>query len=412
MKLENYEDELLRVPFPQPDIYGSLSMPIYHTLAYAFKTAEEMEIAFRGNDGEHTYSRVTNPTVQYFEDRIKAITGAVGVTALNSGMAAISNAVITLAQAGSNIVTSHHLFGNSYSFLVNTIAAFGVEVRFCDLTDPDDVSAHIDENTCAVFVEIITNPQMEVADLKALSVVLREKGVPLVADTTIVPFTSFRAAEFGVDIELISSTKYISGGGTSLGGLIIDYGTFDGQHSPKLREYLQESPSAFHFKLRKEIHRNMGAYMTPEVAYMQSLGLETLAVRYERQASTCCQLAHALTQLEGVLAVHYPGLESSPFYKVSSEQFGKFPGAMLAFDLSSREHCFRFLNNLKGISMATNLFDNRSLILHPASTIYGGFTPEQRELMDVKENSIRLSVGLESADALLQDIKQALEKAR
>lgn len=411
MKQNNYEEKILGLPFPQPDIYGSLSMPIYNTLAYEFSTAEEMEVAFRGQAGEHTYSRVTNPTVQHFEDRVKAITGAYGVTALNSGMAAISNAFITLARAGSNIVTSQHLFGNSYSFLVNTIAAFGVEIRFCDLTNPTDVERYIDENTCALFVEIITNPQMEVADLKALSGVLRKKGVPMVADTTIIPFTSFNAAKFGVDIEVVSSTKYISGGGTSLGGLIIDYGTFDWNHSSKLKPYVKESPSAFHFKLRKEVHRNMGAYMTPEVAYMQSLGLETLSIRYERQASTCSELASILESLNGVEAVHYPGLEGNPYHAVSKAQFGDFPGAMLAFDLKSRDQCFRFLNNLTKICRATNLFDNRSLILHPASTIYGGFTPEQREQMDVRDNSIRLSVGLESTVHLFQDIKQALERS-
>ncbi|MFA5651612.1 MAG: PLP-dependent transferase, partial [Proteiniphilum sp.] len=150
MKENCHEETILGVPFPQPDIYGSLSMPVYYTLAYEFETAEEMENAFAGKNGEHTYSRVTNPTVQHFEERVKAMTGAYGVTALNSGMAAISNTFITLARQGSNIVTSRHLFGNSYSFLVNTLAAFGVEIRFCDLTDPRDVAACLDENSCAL----------------------------------------------------------------------------------------------------------------------------------------------------------------------------------------------------------------------------------------------------------------------
>ena len=406
---QNSQVKLLGVPFPKPDIYGSLSMPVYHTLAYEFSTAEEMAEAFTGSRADHTYSRVTNPTVQHFEDRVKAITNATGVTALNSGMAAISNAIITLARSGSNIVTSRHLFGNSYSFLVNTIAEFDVEIRFCDLTDPDDVVQQLDENSCALFVEVITNPQMEVVDLKALSEVLRPRGVPLVADTTIVPFTTFKAAEFGVDIEVISSTKYISGGGTSLGGLIIDHGIFDWNNSAKLKPYANESPSAFHYKLRKEIHRNLGAYMTPEVAYMQSLGLETLPVSYERQSSACNELATRLQTLNGVKAVYYPGLKDDPFYRVSHAQFGAHPGAMLAFDLASKEQCFRFLNRLKFIRRATNLFDNRSLIIHPASTIYGTFSPEQREQMDVKDSSIRLSVGLESVESLFADIKQALE---
>ena len=408
MREKEYENGLMSVTFPKDDPYGSLSMPVYHTLAYEFATAEEMEAAFCGRTSEHTYSRVTNPTVQHFEERVRAVTGAYGVTALCSGMAAISNTFFSLAWSGSNIVTSRHLFGNTYSFFVNTLRAFGVEVRFCDLTDPADVVAHLDADSCALFVEVITNPQMEVADLKVLSSVVHEKNIPLVADTTIVPFTTFRAGDFGVDIEVVSSTKYISGGATSLGGVIIDYGKFDWKYSPRLGAMAGELASAFHYKLRREIHRNLGAYMTPEVAYMQSLGLETLQVRFERQAATCKELAVRLQSLTDIKSVCYTGLKDNPSFEVSQQQFGDYPGAMLTFDLASKEQCYGFLNKLKLIRRATNLFDNRSLIIHPASTIYGSFTPEQRMAMDVKENTIRLSVGLESADALFEDICQAL----
>lgn len=408
MNETKYETNLLGLPYPKPDAYGSLSMPVYHALAYEFDTAEEMEAAFCGHTTDHTYSRVTNPTVQFFEERVRSVTGALGVTALNSGMAAISNTFFTLAWSGSNVVTSRHLFGNTYSFLVNTLGAFGVEIRFCDLTNPEEVAANLDENTCGVFVEVITNPQMEVADLKVLSDVAHKRNVPLIADTTIIPFSQFRSGDFGVDIDVISSTKYISGGGTSLGGLIIDYGDFDWSHSPKLKQFASTNPSAFQFKLRKEIHRNLGAYMTPEVAYVQSLGLETLQLRYERHAGSCLELADRLQWMPGVVSVNYTGLTDNPFYALSKEQFGECPGAMMTFDLESRERCYRFLNRLKLIRRATNLFDNRSLIIHPASTIYGSFAPEQRTAMDIKETTLRLSVGLESVVDLLEDIKSAL----
>lgn len=408
MNETRYETKILGLPFPKPDIYGSLSMPVYHALAYEFATAEEMEAAFCGRTAEHTYSRVTNPTVQYFEERVKAATSAYGVTALNSGMAAISNTFFTLAGTGSNVVTSRYLFGNTYSFFVNTLSAFGVEVRFCDLTNPEDIAACIDANTCAVYLEVITNPQMEVADLKIVADVAHERNVPLIADTTLIPFTCFRSADFGVDIDVISSTKYISGGGSSLGGLIIDHGLFDWSHSPNLKPFSDVSASAFLFRLRKEIHRNLGAYMTPEVAYMQLLGLETLQVRYERQAGNCRELAKRLQPLPEVQSVNYTGLPGNPFYAVSRRQFGDLPGAMLTFDLESKEQCYTFLNRLKLIRRATNLFENRSLIIHPASTIYGTFTPEQRADMGIKETTLRLSVGLESVDDLLGDIRQAL----
>lgn len=409
--MNSFEAQLLHTPFDKEDAYHSLSMPVYHTAAYEFDSAEAMEEAFCGRTADHAYSRITNPTVQYFEKRIQHITHALSVTALNSGMAAISNALITLAQAGGNVVTSAHLFGNTYSFLKSTLGAFGVEVRFCDLTSPDEVRAQIDEHTCALFLEVITNPQLEVADLKALSLIAHQAGVPLVADTTVVPFHVFHARDFGVDIELISSTKYISGGATSIGGLIVDYGTFDWSRSEKLSPMVaQFGASAFTAKLRKEVHRNLGAYMTPQVAYMQTLGLETMELRYARQATTCLELARRLETLPAIAKVNYTGLEHNPFFALSKSQFGSLPGAMLTFDLASREACFGFINRLQLIRRATNLFDNKTLAIHPASTIFGTFTEEQRRSMDVNPNTIRLSIGLESVDDLLHDIVQALDK--
>lgn len=407
MNKNSFEAQLLHTPYEKEDAYHSLSMPVYNTAAYEFDTAEAMEEAFCGRSSDHAYSRITNPTVQYFEKRVQTITDALSVTALNSGMAAVSNVFLTLAQAGSNIVTSAHLFGNTYSFFKSTLAAFGVEVRFCDLTNPEEVRTQIDENTCALFLEIITNPQLEVADLKALAAVAHEAGVPLVADTTIVPFHVFRAGDFGVDIEVISSTKYISGGATSLGGLILDYGTFDWSRSAKLRAMSEQfGRLAFTAKLRKEIHRNLGAYMTPQAAYMQTLGLETMEIRFSCQASTCLEVARALQTLPQIVSVNYTGLETNPFYALSTAQFGAYPGAMLTFDLASREACFCFMNRLQLIRRATNLFDNKSLAIHPASTIYGSFTEEQRQSMDISQSTIRLSVGLESIDDLLADISR------
>lgn len=404
-----YEADLLNIQFPQNDVYGSLSMPIYNVAAYEFNTAADMEAAFCGKSTAHTYSRISNPTVQYFEERVKQITGAFNVTALNSGMAAISNVFLSIAYSGSNIVTSNHLFGNTYSFFANTMSAFGVEVRFCDLTDKGDVRKNIDENTCGIFVEIISNPQMEVVDLSMLSALAREKNVPLIADTTIISFSIFKAKNFGVDIEVVSSTKYISGGATSVGGLIIDYATFDWTKNKQLAPLAKEhGNNAFNFKLRKEIHRNLGAYMDPRTAHMQTIGLETLQLRYERQSNTCLELAKRLQSIENIESINYTGLPDNPFYEVSCRQFGENPGAMLTFNLRSKEACFQFMDKLKIIRRATNLFDNKSLAIHPASTIYGNFSQEQRDAMNVNSKTIRLSVGLESADSLFADIEQAL----
>jgi len=400
-------------PYAKPDAYNALQIPIYQTAAFEFNTAEEMEAAFTGKSPDHCYSRITNPTVQFFEERVRSVTEASSVTALNSGMAAISNAIITLARSGSNIVTSPHLFGNTYSFFQSTLGDFGVETRFCDLTNPKEVKASIDENTCAIFLEIITNPQMEVSDLKALSEIAVQAGVPLVADTTIIPFCAWKAKDFGIHIEIVSSTKYISGGATSLGGLIIDYGNFNWEKSPKLKTLSKQvGPNAFTFKLRKEIHRNLGAYMTPQVAYLQTLGMETLSVRYERVATTCLHLAEKLQKVDGIVSVNYTGLKDNAFHELSEKQFGLLPGAMLTIDLESRERCFAFMNNLKLIKRATNLFDNKTLAIHPASTIFGTFSEEVRQSMNVRQETIRLSIGLEDLDSLLEDITNSLAKSK
>lgn len=284
---------------------------------------------------------------------MKELTGAAEIIALNSGMAAISNTLFSIAAAGKNIVTSRHLFGNTYSFIAGTLSRFGVEPRLCDLTDIGAVEKVVDSNTCCIYVEIITNPQMEVADLQALSRIVHERGIPLIVDTTLIPFTEFDSHSLGVDIEVVSSTKYLSGGATSIGGLVIDYGTCPG----------------FGKRMRTEMLLNLGAYMTPHVAYMHTIGLETLDARYRIQSANAAMLAGKLRILSAVKRVNYVGLKDNSYYALAQRQFGPTAGAMITIDLESKEACFAFINRLKLIRRATNLFDNKTLAIHPASTI-------------------------------------------
>ncbi|GHU79270.1 O-acetylhomoserine sulfhydrylase [Bacteroidia bacterium] len=402
--------DILAKSFPQKDVHGAISMPVYVTAAFEFETAEEMEDAFLGKSGKHTYTRISNPTVEAFEARVQVASGAKHVMAVASGMAAISGAFMTIAYAGSNIVTSPHLFGNTFSLFLFTLKEFGVEVRFCNLLDIKEVEKQIDENTCAVFTEIITNPHMEVADLAALAKVAHQKGVPLIADSTVVPWTSFEAPDFGVDIEIVSSTKYISGGATGIGGLILDYQTFDWTQSKKLKSLAEKTGDrAFQVKFRGEIGRNMGAVMAPQTAFLQNLGLETVDLRFKAAGKTCLELAQFLQELPMVKQVNYNGLASDPFYEISKKQFGDYPGAMLTFSLEDRAACFAFINRVKIIRRATNLFDNKSLIIHPESTIYGTLSPEYKKIVEVPDNMLRLSVGLENVEDLKADILQALK---
>ena len=389
------QTQAIHLEYERRDAYDSLSVPVYNTLAYEFDNAAVMSEAFTDKIKAPDYSRVENPTVTNLERRVAALTDAAHATAFNSGMAAISNTFMSLAAQGKNIVTSKHLFGNTYALLVATLRRFGVKVRLRDLTNIEEVREAIDDDTCCVFLEILTNPQLEVADLKAISEVAHEKNVPLVVDSTVIPFTQFSAKNLGVDIEVVSSSKYVSGGATSLGGLVIDYGTpYNGD---------------FAKRLYGEMLFNFGAYMTPQVAYMQTIGLETLDARYRVQSSNALELAKKLRTLPQIQYVNYVGLEDNPYHELAQRQFGKTAGAMICIDLESKEACFNFLNNLKLIHRATNLFDNRSLAIHPASTIFGAFSENMRRSMDVKDTTIRLSIGLEDVDDLFEDIKQAVE---
>ncbi len=382
------------LPYERRDAYGALSMPVYNAVAYEFDTAKDMADAFTGRVIAPDYSRTANPTVTNFERRVKALTGANDVTAMNSGMAAISMTMLALTASGKNIVTSRHMFGNTFDLLYNTLRRFGIETRLVDLTNVDEVERSIDANTCCVFMEIITNPQMEVVDIKAIAEVAHRHQVPLVVDTTVIPFTEFSVHSLGADIEVVSSTKYISGGATSLGGLIIDYGTVKG----------------FQQRIKGEILFNFGAYMTPHAAYMQTLGLETLAARYAMESANTLELARRMQRMPGIVSVNYVGLADNPYHELAQRQFGPTAGAMICFDLESEEACFNFLNNLKVIHRATNLFDNKTLAIHPYSTIFGNFTAEERANMDVFDTTIRISVGLEDVDDLAEDMEQALHK--
>lgn len=410
---QSYETVVSHVPFESPDAHGALTMPIYQNVAFEFANAEEMECAFTGKSGGHAYSRITNPTVSNFERRIQTVKRAMSVTAVNTGMSSIAGALISLGRAGGNIVSSKHLFGNTISLMRDTLGPFGIELRLVDLTNLSEVEAAVDDKTCAIFLEIITNPQLEVADLKALSEIGKRHGAPLVADTTVIPFTEFDAKGLGVAIEIFSSTKYISGGGTSLGGVIIDYGSFSWKSHYRLADKAKKAGAfAFTSTLRGHVARNIGLIMTPQVAYMHSLGLETLRLRFLRQSGTALRLAELLKSQPFVERVNYTGLVDNPFHALATSQFGQAQGAVLTFDLAGgREACFKLLNNLKLIKRATNLFENKTLAIHPASTIFGTFTPEELEDMDVSQKTIRVSVGLEDADDLLADIRQAAEQA-
>ena len=385
--------------YQKPDAYGALTMPVYHTAAYEFADADVMADAFCGRVELPDYSRITNPTVIYLEKKVQALTGASSVWAFTSGMAAITGTLMCLAASGKTIITSNHLFGNTWLLISKTLGRFGVRSKFIDLTDLQAVRSAIDSDACCIYAEIISNPHQEVVDLKAISEIAHSAGIPLVADTTMIPFTKFSSRELGVDVEVVSTTKYLSGGATTVGGMVMAYG---GQGS------ILASHTRFEEEM-KDIQLNLGGYMSPHAAYMQTLGLENLDARYAVESSNTQRIAELLRTLPAVKKVNYLGLPDNPFHELAKKQFGGTFGAMLTIDLADQQSCFRFLNKLKLVKRATNLFDNRSLAIHPYSTIFGTFTAEQKRALDIFDTTIRLSIGLEDVEDIFEDFKQALD---
>lgn len=381
---------ILTRKFRRPDAYNAISMPVYNSVAYEFPDADSMAETFCGKNDSPDYSRITNPTVYFLEDQIKELKNAAAVTALNSGMAAISGTLMAVAAAGKCVVSSRHLFGNTYLLLTSTLSRFGVETLLLDLTDATEVSHRFPANACCIFLESVTNPQLEVADVRALAAIAHAHGVPLIADTTAIPPTEFDGRALGIDFEIVSSTKYVSGGATCLGGLIIDYGNF-----PDISR-----------RIKSDILFNLGAYMTPQVAYMHLLGLENLEVRYARQSASALYLARELAKVPGIVEVNYPGLPGHPYHHITREQYGSF-GAMLTLRLADEAACRSFIDRLAVVRRATNLFDNKTLAIHPWSTIFGPLPEAERTAMDVRPDIIRLSVGLEDPDDILADLAQA-----
>lgn len=401
--------KILTASFPKTDPYGAVHMPVYDSASFEFESAEELNSAFEGRTNRHAYSRISNPTVEYFEKRIRALTGAQSVVALSSGMAAISNTALTVAEAGDNVICSKYIFGNTYSLFKNTLSRFNIATKFVDPQNLDEISSSIDANTRMIFMESITNPQLIVPDLGKISDITREKNVLFVVDTTATPPGIFEAKNFGVDIEIISSTKFISGGGTSVGGLIVDYGTYNWKNNPNLKEtYRKFGNFSFVRKLRGEVYRNLGACLSPHNAYLQNLGLETLQLRINRACENTSKLAEFLSHQNGVKNLRYPGIKTFESFEIAQKMFPVNKGAILTFELPNKEACFKFINLLRIIRRSTNIHDNRTLIIHPSSTIFCEFSKNEKLELGVTDMMLRLAVGIEDTDDLINDIISAL----
>jgi len=409
--MKNFTTRSLNIPFPKKDPHNALSMPIYESVAFEFNSSEDIAANFRGEFPAHTYSRTSNPTVEYFETKVRTLTGAHHVLAVTSGMAAISATMLAICKQGDNIVSGKHLFGHTLSLFEQSLSAYGVETRFVDTTKIDLIEPLIDQNTRAIYFETVTNPQLEIADISRLVEIANKHGILLISDSTITPPSVFSSKSLGVHVEVMSTTKFISGGATSFGGIIIDNGLYNWKQNPNCLEFSKKfGKDAFVARLRKNYYRNIGMPMTAHTANYMIAGLDILELRVERCYQNCMKLGEFFEQHPQVTRVDYPGLKNSPFYDLAMKQFNGVPGSVMTFDLNSQEECFSFMNRLKVIRRATNLNDNKSLIIHPYSTIYTEFPAEERLKMGIRPGMMRLSVGIEGAEDLIEDMEQALSR--
>ena len=404
-----FTTKMLTTPYAKKDPYNSLHMPVYETGAFEFESSEDIAAAFQDRKPAHAYSRSTNPSVEYLERKVVAATGGRAALAMASGMAAISNTILALVRPGENILVSPHLFGHTYGLFHKTLKNLCIEARFCNLLDYENLEKNIDENTRLLFFETVTNPQLEVVDIKKLVNIAQQNNIIVVVDSTLTPINVFNAKSFQIDVEIMSSTKFISGGGTSFGGIVVDTGVNDWSGLRFLAAYHEKKGDmALIAKLRKEIFRHFGPALSPRAAQQQSMGLDILELRVERSFENCLRLAEHFSDHPNIKKLTYPGLASSEYYLLSKEQFNGIPGTIMTFDLSSMDDCFTFMDKLKVIRRATNMNDNKSLVIHPWSTIYSEYPESLRLEMDVRDTLIRLSIGIEDVDDLIADIEQAL----
>ena len=402
----NFATELLH-EIPPDKLTGSTTSPIYQTAAYYQESAEQMESIFKGRKAGFVYTRVGNPTIAAFERRLAALEHGMGAVAFASGMSAISMAILNILEAGDEIVSSSGLFGGT-SALFKDLESFGIKVRYAVENTSDNFSSLLTDKTKLIYVETIGNPKLDVADIKALAELAHSVGIPLFVDSTVTTPYLVRPLELGADVVIHSTSKMINGGGNSIGGVVICGNKFKWQANkfPKLAEFENLGAMGYLLRLRSHMLMNFGGCAAPLNIFLTGVGLDTLELRMERSCNNALALAEFLNN-EGI-QVNYLGLSNNQYHNLAKEQFNNHFGTMLTLRLGSREAAFKFINSLKFALNVSNIGDARTLVVHPASTIFLHATKEEKEQAGVTEDLVRVSVGLENIEDLISDFSAAL----
>lgn len=390
---------------------GATNVPVYLANAYAHKTAKELENIFAGRDLGYIYTRISNPTVEAFEKRMAVVESGISATATASGMSAIYLAVMNVVTPGDEIISSLGLFGGTYNFF-KRLSDFGIQVKFLEDLNEETLSEAITEKTKLVFAETIGNPKLNVLDIEEVSKICKEKEVLLMVDSTVTSPHLIKPIEYGADIVIHSTSKYINGTSNSIGGMIVDGGSkkYESDRFPNFKNYTKRFRHfAFTAKLKNEIGKDLGAILSPIASFFNLTGIETLGLRMKVHSDNALQIAKYLQTHEQVESVNYPGLENHKDYALKQKYYEKGTSGILTFRLGSKERAFALIDQLKLISNLANIGDTKSLIIHPASTICIENSVEEKEKMGVYEDMVRLSVGIEDAEDIIEDIEQALQ---
>ncbi len=389
---------------------GATLTPIYQSSAFGQKSAEQIEKIFSNQAPGFAYSRISNPTVAAFENRITYLEGGIGSVATASGMAAITATFLNILQSGDEVVSTASVFGGTLD-LFRDLENFGIKVCYIESITKENLEKAVTEKTKAVFAETIGNPKLDVTDIRKAAELIHGYGLPFILDNTTATAYLVKGLELGADIIINSSSKYINGNSNSISGIITDSGNFNWteERYPSMKEYIKLGKFAFLAKLRNDTFRNIGCCLSPMNAYFNSLGLETLSLRMERHCKNALELAEFFENQEGVRCVNYPLLKSSPYFDTAMKQFKGKGGGIFTIRLFTKERAFAFINQLKYAVNITNIGDTKTLVIHPSSTIYAHSTVEEQEKAGVYDDMIRVSVGIEDIEDLLEDFGAALK---
>lgn len=400
------------------------AVPIYQTSSYVFKNCDHAAARFGLSDAGNIYGRLTNPTEDVFENRIAALEGGVAALAVASGAAAVTYTILNLAQNGDNIVSAKNIYGGSFNLFEHTLPQYGIQTTFVNIFNEEEVESAIDENTKALYIETLGNPNSDVVDVESIAKIAHKHKIPLVVDNTFATPYLVRPIEYGADIVVHSATKFIGGHGTSIGGVIVDGGKFDWEASGKFDSLTKPNPSyhgisftqacgpaAFVTKVRAILLRDTGATLSPFHAFLFLQGLETLSLRVERHTYNALKVVEYLNNHPQVESVSHPSVSTDPKQQeLYKKYFPNGGGSIFTFDIKGdAQKAKDFIDNLELFSLLANVADVKSLVIHPATTTHSQCTEEELLDQGIRPNTIRLSIGCENIDDIIQDLDEAFK---